>query len=68
MALQKGRGWHGDTDGHKRAGKKGGLTTASTHNTSFYSKIGKKGGQTSTGNFKHDPERARIAGQRGGRA
>jgi general stress protein YciG len=68
MAIQKGRGWHGDADGHKKAGRKGGLSTARTHDTAFYSEIGRKGGKASTGNFKNDPERARIAGRKGGRA
>ena len=41
-----GRGWHGDPEGHRRAGR--------------------KGGRVSSGNFKNDPKRASIAGQRGG--
>lgn len=68
MAKTKGRGWHGDQAGHKKAGQKGGMATARSHDSQFYSEIGRKGGQASTGNFKKNPERARIAGQRGGRA
>lgn len=68
MTKSKGRGWHGDPDGHKKAGQKGGLATARSHDSSFYSQIGSKGGRASTGNFKNDPERARAAGRKGGRA
>jgi general stress protein YciG len=68
MPKGKGRGWHGDADGHRKAGKRGGLATARTHDSKFYSEIGSKGGKASTGNFKNNPERARIAGQKGGRA
>jgi hypothetical protein len=31
MATKKGRGWHGDSADHARAGKSGGKATASTH-------------------------------------
>lgn len=40
-----GRGWHGDPQGHSKAGRKGGQTTARTHGADFYKKIGRKGGQ-----------------------
>lgn len=63
----KGRGWHGDANGHKKAGKKGGLSTAATHDSEFYSKIGRKGGKVSSGNFAHNPERAKEAGRKGGK-
>jgi general stress protein YciG len=68
MAAKKGRGWHGDPDGHKKAGRKGGQATASSHGQDFYSSIGRKGGQVSPGNFANDPQRARAAGQKGGKA
>lgn len=64
----KGRGWHGDPQGHRKAGQKGGKQTAKTHDESFYSEIGRKGGRVSSGNFKFDPKRAALAGQRGGRS
>lgn len=66
--ANKGRGWHGDPAGHKKAGQKGGLSTARTHDSKFYSEIGSKGGRASTGNFKNNPERAREAGRKGGKA
>lgn len=63
----KGRGWRGDSQGHAKAGKKGGLATAKTHGEEFYSQIGRKGGRVSPGNFKNDPERAKEAGRKGGK-
>lgn len=65
---KRGRGWHGDSAGHAKAGKKGGQQTAKTHDESFYSEIGRRGGRVSPGNFKNDPRRAALAGQRGGRS
>lgn len=68
MATKKGRGWHGDADGHQKAGQKGGQATARTHGQDFYSSIGRKGGSVSGGNFANNPQRARDAGRKGGRA
>lgn len=68
MAKGKGRGWHGDSKGHMLAGKRGGQATASSHGQDFYSAIGRKGGQVSPGNFANDPQRARAAGRKGGKA
>jgi len=65
MATQKGRGWHGDPESHKKAGSEGGKATAKFHGSSFYARIGSAGGKISGGNFKHDPNRA-AAGKRGG--
>ncbi|SDT25057.1 hypothetical protein SAMN05216421_3274 [Halopseudomonas xinjiangensis] len=48
------------------AGRKGGETTARTHDQDFYQEIGSKGGQNSGGNFANDPQRASEAGSRGG--
>ena len=62
------KGWHGDSKGHARAGQAGGRKTAEIHGQAFYSQIGRRGGRVSTGNFKNDPERARMAGRKGGRA
>lgn len=60
------KGWHGDHEGHAKAGMMGGLRTAETRGQAFYSEIGRKGGKLSSGNFKNDPERARRAGRKGG--
>lgn len=62
----QGRGWHGDSEGHARAGRIGGEKVASERGESFYSEIGKKGGKESPGNFKNDPARASKAGRKGG--
>lgn len=62
----RGRGWHGDSQGHAKAGKKGGMATAQSHDEAFYSEIGRKGGRVSPGNFKNDPSRAAQAGRKGG--
>lgn len=66
--FRKGRGWYGDSLGHAKAGKKGGMMTAKTHDESFYSDIGRKGGRVSGGNFKNNPQRAARAGRVGGRS
>ena len=55
---KKGRGWHGDSDGHARAGKLGGQKTAMTHDVKFYETIGKKGGLVSSGRYKKDKKKA----------
>ncbi len=68
MTIKKGRGWHGDAQGHKKAGQKGGQVTASSHGQDFYSSIGRKGGSVSGGNFAKNKERAREAGRKGGKA
>jgi uncharacterized protein len=64
----QGRGWHGDPEGHAKAGKKGGETVARERGKEFYEEIGSEGGKVSPGNFKNDPERAREAGRKGGEA
>ena len=55
-----------DKMSRSEAGKKGGDTTAKTHDKEFYEDIGHKGGQNSSGNFANDPERAAEAGHKGG--
>ena len=65
---KKGKGWHGDQKAHARVGQLGGQATAKTHDETFYSQIGRLGGQVSPGNFANDPERARQAGRKGGKA
>lgn len=62
-----GRGWRGDSEGHAKAGEKGGLVTA-RKGTQFYRAIGSKGGRVSPGNFKNNPRRASEAGRKGGQA
>lgn len=62
----KGKGWHGDSEGHAEAGKKGGETTYSEYGQEFYSEIGSLGGSVSSGNFANDPQRASKAGKKGG--
>ena len=62
----KGRGWHGDSDGHARAGRKGGQATARSRDRGFYEDIGRQGGRASSGSFAPGSERAREAGRKGG--
>ena len=70
------RGWRGDPEGHAKAGKKGGDTTASEHGSEFYEDIGSEGGSKSgtqgsthnSGNFAEDRDRASREGKRGGQA
>lgn len=62
-----GKGWHGDSDAHARAGRKGGQMSSGNfrNDPKRASAAGKKGGSLSPGNFKNDPERARAAGRKG---
>jgi hypothetical protein len=46
-----GRGWHGDPEGHARAGRKGGQS---------------QGRRNNPGNFANNIEKAREAGRIGG--
>jgi uncharacterized protein len=64
----RGKGWRGDSMGHAKVGRLGGKATARNHDETFYSQIGRKGGRLSPGNFANDPERAREAGRKGGKA
>ncbi|MCA9327242.1 stress-induced protein [Candidatus Saccharibacteria bacterium] len=63
-----GKGWHGDSEGHAKAGRKGGQVSSGNfrNNPQRASSAGKIGGSVSPSNFKHNPERAREAGRKGG--
>lgn len=63
-----GRGWHGDSEGHAEAGRKGGEATSESHDRSFYEEIGSEGGKVSPGRFKKGDKRAIDAGRKGGQA
>lgn len=66
--VQKGKGWHGDSEAHAKAGRKGGKASSGNfkNNPKRAAEAGRKGGSMSPSNFKHDPERARLAGRKGG--
>ena len=66
MTEQKGRGWHGNAQGHAEAGRRGGQKTAATHGKEFYEQIGRRGGIVSPGKFQPGSQRAREAGRKGG--
>lgn len=63
-----GKGWHGDPEGHARAGRKGGMASSGNfkNDRSRAAAAGRLGGRVSPGNFKNNPERARRAGRKGG--
>lgn len=63
-----GKGWHGDSEGHSKAGKKGGQLSSGNfrYHPERAAAAGRKGGRLSPGNFKNDVERARTAGRKGG--
>jgi general stress protein YciG len=65
-AKGPGRGWHGNSEGHARAGRKGGMATAKSRDRSFYEDIGRRGGEASSGSFEPGSQRAREAGRKGG--
>lgn len=67
MVTRGKRGWHGDPQGHAKAGKKGGKTTSSLYGVGFYKEMGRKGGKASSGKFQEGSERAREAGRKGGK-
>jgi uncharacterized protein len=64
-STPKGRGWHGDPDGHARAGSKSSGNKQAAKNLSREARS--KGGKMSSGNFKNDPLRAREAGRKSSR-
>lgn len=63
-----GKGWHGDSLAHAKAGQKGGQVSSGNFRNSpeRAAAAGKLGGKVSPGNFRNDPERARAAGRKGG--
>lgn len=63
-----GKGWHGDPNGHAKAGRKGGMKSSGNfrNDPQRAADAGRLGGRISPGNFKNDPERARAAGRKGG--
>lgn len=65
---KEGRGWHGDSEGHREAGRQGGEATAQKYGPEFYEEIGRKGGEMSPGKFKKGDKRAVEAGRKGGEA
>lgn len=70
MALDKGRGWHGDSEEHSKVGRKGGQARKRQINNDpdqSYENMGRKGGQASSGSFEEGSERAREAGRKGGK-
>lgn len=53
--------------GTKAGGKKAAETNKLIHGSDFYARIGRRGGKNGhTGGFAASPERARIAGRKGG--
>jgi len=68
MTQTTGKGWHGDSSGHARAGRKGGMMSSGNfrNDPKRAAEAGRLGGRMSPGNFKNDPERARAAGRKGG--
>lgn len=62
--AKRTRGWHGDPNGHAKAGQKGGETTSKEHGPEFYRKIGKKGGQATA--QAHGASFYRKIGRKGG--
>jgi uncharacterized protein len=56
-----GRGWHGDPEGHARAGQLGGRKSGGNFKND--PKRASAAASRSSGNFKYDRERARAAGR-----
>lgn len=65
MADKPGRGWHGDSKGHARAGQLGGQV--SSGNFAKDRAKASRAGSASGGNFAKDPKRAAAAGKTGGK-
>ncbi len=66
----RGQGWYGDSEGHAKAGQKGGQKTAQTHDSEFFSEIGsKQGKENNPGNFANrDKNDVQDAAKKGGEA
>ncbi|GMV36774.1 MAG: hypothetical protein AMXMBFR61_12820 [Fimbriimonadales bacterium] len=60
--ASKGRGWHGDPDGHRRAGKKGGEKVS--RNREHMAEIGRRGGQKVSADREHMANIGRRGGQK----
>lgn len=62
------KGWHGDPEGHAKAGRKGGIKSSGKFvaGSERAKEAGRLGGKVSPGNFKNNPDRARAAGRIGG--
>jgi uncharacterized protein len=56
-----GRGWHGDSEGHAAAGRKGGQKVA--RNKEHMASIGRKGGEAVSKNREHMAAIGRKGGQ-----
>ena len=56
-----GRGWHGNSEGHASAGRKGGQTVS--RDRDHMAEIGRKGGQTVSRDRDHMAEIGRKGGQ-----
>jgi general stress protein YciG len=65
--AKSGRGWHGNSEGHRMAGRKGGQATAQLHGPAFYETIGEKGGRSSPMQFRAGEPRTKAAGRKGGK-
>ena len=50
------RGWHGNSRGHARAGRRGGTTTAKEYGPVFYSEIGRIGGSRKKSKSKKETQ------------
>ena len=57
----RGRGWHGNPEGHAEAGRKGGQSVS--QNRAHMAAIGRKGGQSVSQNRNHMAEIGRRGGQ-----
>ena len=57
----RGRGWHGNSEGHAEAGRKGGQTVSK--NREHMAEIGRKGGQAVSKNREHMAQIGRKGGQ-----
>lgn len=58
---RSGRGWHGDSEGHARAGSKGGRKVS--QNREHMAQIGRKGGETVSRDRQHMADIGRKGGQ-----
>lgn len=63
---KRGKGWHGDPEGHAKAGRKGGKATAEKFDEGHFARIGRKGGKTTS--QEHGKKFYQKIGRMGGRA
>jgi len=57
------QGWHGNSEAHAAAGRKGGRSCVEKYGASHMAELGRKGGTKTSSDRQHMAEIGRIGGQ-----